>query len=195
MMYVFLHLSLHVLFLFSLYTHVSLCTQSLFLLLTWCPDEFCLSVSERQVVKVYHAMNSFLPIFSRVRSRDRFILQYNKWLWVELLGHMCFYMLRTYVMILCNWLILWQNALYLYLGRLRMCLNTSRNYISRSSVEASKSVQEIKQKCKFIKARQLVDSFSTPPICRDLRISEFNSNFLRIRESVFGPSFLLTLDI
>ena len=28
MMYVFLHLSLHVLFLFSLYTHVSLCMQS-----------------------------------------------------------------------------------------------------------------------------------------------------------------------
>ena len=55
-----------------------------------------------------------------------------------------FHMLRTYVMILCNWLILWQNALYLYFGRLRMCLNTSRNYVSRSSVEAFKSVQEIK---------------------------------------------------
>ena len=31
MMYVFLHLPLHVLFLFSLYTHISLCMQSLFL--------------------------------------------------------------------------------------------------------------------------------------------------------------------
>ena len=30
--------------------------------------------------------------------------------------------LRTYVILLCNWLILWQNALYLYLGRSRMCL-------------------------------------------------------------------------
>ena len=56
-----------------------------------------------------------------------------------------FLMLRTYVMILCNWLILWQNALYLYLGRLRKCLNTSRNHVSRSSVEAFKFVQEIKQ--------------------------------------------------
>ena len=37
------------------------------------------------------------------------------------------------------------NALYLYLGRLRMCLTTSRNHVSRSSVEAFKSVQEIKQ--------------------------------------------------
>ena len=70
----FLHLPLLVLFLFSLYTHVSLCMHSLFLFHTWCLNEFCLSVSERQVVKVYHAMNSFLPIFSRVRSRDRFIL-------------------------------------------------------------------------------------------------------------------------
>ena len=32
------------------------------------------------------------------------------------------YLLGTYVVILCNWLILWQNALYLYLGRSRMCL-------------------------------------------------------------------------
>ena len=62
-----------------------------------------------------------------------------------LLGHV-FHMLRTYVMILCNWLTLWQNALYLYLGRLRMCLNTLRNHVSRTSVEAFKSVQEIKQR-------------------------------------------------
>ena len=51
------------------------------------------------------------------------------------------------------------------------------------------------KECKFIKARQLVDSFSTPPICRGLRISEFNSDFLGIRESIFEPSFILTLDI
>ena len=111
------------------------------------------------------------------------------------LGHMCFSCYRTYVMILCNWLILWQNALYLYLGRLRMCLNTSRNHVLRSSVETFKFVQEIKRECKFIKARQLVDSFSTPPICRGLRISNFNYGFLGIRESVYEPSFLLTLDI
>ena len=76
-----------------------------------------------------------------------------------------------------------------------MCLKTSGNHISRLSIEAFKSVQEIKQECKFIKARQLVDSFSTPPICRGLRISNFNYDFLGIRESVYGPSFLLTLDI
>ena len=31
-------------------------------------------------------------------------------------------LLGTYVTILFNWLILWQNALYLYFGRFRMCL-------------------------------------------------------------------------
>ena len=56
-----------------------------------------------------------------------------------------FHMLRTHVLILCNWLILCQNALFLYLGKLRMCLTTSRNHVSRSSVKAFKSVQEIKQ--------------------------------------------------
>ena len=155
--------------------------------------------------------------FSRVCVRIDFIV-FNKWIWVKwfitslicsfvscgfvtncqrgrLLGHMCFSCYRTYVMILCNWLILWQNALYLYLGRLRMCLNSSRNHVLRSSVEVFKSIQEIKQECKVIKARQLVNSFSTPPICRGLRISNFNSDFLGICESVYGPSFLLTPDI
>ena len=55
-----------------------------------------------------------------------------------------FHLLGIYVTTLWNWLILWQNVLYLYLGRFKMCLNTSRNYVSRSSVEAFKSVQENK---------------------------------------------------
>ena len=75
-----------------------------------------------------------------------------------LLGHMCFLCYRTYVMILCTWLILWQNALYLYLGRLRMCLTTSRNYVSRSSVETFKFVQEIKKSANSLK----LDRWSIP---------------------------------
>ena len=105
--------------------------------------------------------------FSRVCVRIDFIV-FNKWIWVEwfmtslicsficcgfvtdcqrgrLLGHMCFSCYKTYVKILCNWLILWQNTLYLYLGRHSMCLTTSRN-VSRSSIETFKSVQEIKHK-------------------------------------------------
>ena len=51
------------------------------------------------------------------------------------------------------------------------------------------------KECKFIKSRQLLNSFLTPSICRGLRILEFKYDFLGIREYVFGPSFLLTLDI
>ena len=32
------------------------------------------------------------------------------------------HLLEIYVNILCNWLILWQNAFYLYLGRFMMYL-------------------------------------------------------------------------
>ena len=113
-----------------------------------------------------HELSSY-KVFSRVYVRIDFIV-FNRWIWVEwfmtslirsfvccgfvtdcqrgrLLGHM-FHLLRTYVMILYNWLILWQNALYLYLGRFRMCLNTLRNFVSRSSIEAFKTVQENKFK-------------------------------------------------
>ena len=98
------------------------------------------------------------------------------------------------------------------MGRFRMCLNTSRNHVSRSSVEAFKSVQKNKLKVPIHKARQLhllslrklfkdwcarhiLNCFSTPPIYRGLRILEFKSDFHGIREYVFGSSFLLTLDI
>ena len=48
MMCVIIHLSLHMLFLFSLYTHVSLLYAILYFYFTLrCLDEFCLSVSER----------------------------------------------------------------------------------------------------------------------------------------------------
>ena len=113
----------------------------------------------------------------------------------EIVRTYMFHMLGSYVTIFCNWLILLQNALYLYLGRLRMCLTISRNHVSRSSVEAFKSVQEIKQECKFIKARQLVDTCLTRPICQRLRISYINSDFVGIREFVYEPYFILTLDI
>ena len=64
----------------------------------------------------------------------------------EIVGTYVIHLLGTYVTILCNWLILWQNAFYLYLGRFRICLNTSRKHVSRSSVEAFKFVQENKLK-------------------------------------------------
>ena len=68
---------------------------------------------------------------------------------------------------------------------------TFQNQVLKPSSLFKKSSKE----CKFIKSRQLVDTCSTPPICRGLRISDFNSDFLGIHESVYGPSFLITLDI
>ena len=44
-------------------------------------------------------------------------------------------------------------------------------------------------------AQHLLDSCSTPPICQGFRNSEFWYVFLGIREYVFGPYFLLTLEI
>ena len=74
------------------------------------------------------------------------IVWYYVWYYVVIIRTYVIHLLGTYVTILCNWLILWQNTLYLYLGRLRMCLNTSKNHVSRSNVEAFKSVQENKLK-------------------------------------------------
>ena len=76
-----------------------------------------------------------------------------------------------------------------------MCLNTSRNHFQDQVLKPSSMFKKSSKECKFIKVQQLLDSCSTPPICRGLRILEFKSDFLGIHEYVFGPSFLLTLDI
>ena len=150
--------------------------------------------------------------FSRVCVRIDFIV-FNKWIWVEwfmtslicsfvccgfvtdcqrgrLLGYMCFSCYRTYVMILCNCLIFWQNALYLYLGRLRMCLTTSRNHVSRSSVETFKSIQEIKQES--VNSLKL-DSWSIPTRhLLSVEVYEFQISTLIFLGSVnlsMGPLF------
>ena len=164
------HLSIHVLFRFFLYTHVSYLLYAIyyFCFTQRCLDGFCLKCFINTGCQSLFAINSLLTKFFESLCKDRFycIQQMNmSWviydfshmficlLWFyhglpkgEIVRTYVFYMLRTYVMILCNWLIFWRNALYLYLDRLRMCLNTSRNYVSRSSVEAFKSVQEIKQR-------------------------------------------------
>ena len=68
------HLSLHVLFLFSLYAHASYLLYAIFYFCFTlrCHDEFVLSVSEIQVVKVFLAMNSLLAKFFKSLCYDRF---------------------------------------------------------------------------------------------------------------------------
>jgi len=105
-------------------------------------------------------------------------------------------LLRTYVTYLCklanpfdkthstcNWVVLG-------------VFNTSRNKVSRSSVEVIKSVQE---KASWSESSLILDTFSiatsTPAIYRELQNQFFWFDFLGIREYAFGPSFLLTLNI
>ena len=133
--------------------------------------EFCLKCFRNTGCQSLLAINSLLVKFFKSLCWDRFyyIQQVNmSWviydfshmficlLWFchglsigEIVRTYVFLMLRTYIMILCNWFILWQNTFYLYLGRLRMYLNTLKNHVSRSSVEAFKFVQEIKQRVQF----------------------------------------------
>ena len=170
----FFHLPLHMLFLFSLYAHASYYVYAIyyFCFTQRCLDEFCLKYFRNTGCQSLLAINSLLAKFFKSLCYDRFycIQQVNmSWviydfshmficlLWFchglpkgEIVKTYVFHILRTYVMILCNWLILWQNAFYLYLGRLRMCLNTLRNHVSRSSVETFKSVQEIKQRVQIL---------------------------------------------
>ena len=137
LMYVFLSPTFScVVFFFSLYTHASYYLYAIyyFCFTQKCLDEFCLKCFRNIGCQSLLATNS-LAKFSRVCDRIDFIV-FNKWIWVkwfmtslicsfvccsfvtdcqkgEIVRTYVFHMLGSYVSILCNWLILWQNALYL----------------------------------------------------------------------------------
>ena len=52
------------------------------------------------------------------------------------------HLLRTYVTILYNWLILWQNALYLYFGRFKMCLILQETVFQDQVLKTCKSIHD-----------------------------------------------------
>ena len=118
---------------FLLYTHVSLCMQSLFLFHTWCLDEFlfkcfrktgCKSLPchELSFCKVFQEFMLGLDLFCNSTSGYEFSdLRLLSWFICCGFVTDCQRgrLLGTY---LCNWLIIWQNALYLKLGRSRMSL-------------------------------------------------------------------------
>ena len=80
-MYIVFHLSLNVLFLLYLYTHVSLCKQSLFLFHTKMPWWVLFKVFQNdRLWKFTMPWTLFMQNFSRVCVRVRFIV-FNKWLW------------------------------------------------------------------------------------------------------------------
>ena len=117
----FFHLSLHVLFLFSLYAHVSylLYAISYFYFILRCCDVFCLKCFRNTGYQSLSCHElSFCKVFQKFVLGLNFTI-FNKWVWVDwfmtslifsfvccgfvtdcqrrrLLGHMCI-MLRTYV--------------------------------------------------------------------------------------------------
>ena len=123
------------------------------------------------------------------------------------------HLLGTYVIILCNWLILWQNALYLYLGRSRMCLIFQETCYSNLVLKPWRLDQETSEEKLFIKAGQIARHLWTNSYL--LRFNEWSSTNSRsievsievtgiqICRSDFRPmfmylcrvSFLTTLDI
>ena len=117
----------------------------------------------------------------------------------RLLRHMCFTCYEHMSNILCNWLILWQNAFYLYLGRSMMFLILQKTRFQDQVLKSSSLSKKTSWKCKFIKAQQLhlsslrklfkprmLNNYSTPSICWGLRISEFWYDFLGIRECLWA---------
>ena len=73
----------------------------------------------------------------------------------EIVRTFVFHMLRTYVMILCNWLIFWQNTLYLYLGRFRMFEILQETLFQDQVLKLSSLFNKTSSEYKIIKARQL----------------------------------------
>ena len=57
----------------------------------------------------------------------------------EIVRTYVFHMLKTYVTNLCNLLILWPNALYLYFGRSRMCLMLQETRFQETNASRSRT--------------------------------------------------------
>ena len=79
----------------------------------------------------------------------------------EIVRTYMFHLLRTYVILLCNWLILWQNTLYLYLDRSRMCLILQKTCCSSLILKPWRLDQEISEEKLFIKAGQITRHLRT----------------------------------
>ena len=114
---------------------------------------------------------------------------------------------------MCNWLILWQNALYLCLGRSRMCLILQETFCSNLVLKPWRLDQETSEEKLFTKVRQIAWHLRTDSsivaqqiaIYRDLmrldryylsRLREFcKYNFWPMLMFLCRVSFLTTLDI
>ena len=107
---------------------------------------------------------------------------------------------------MCNWLILWQNALYLYLGRFRMCLILQETCCSSLVFKPWRLDQETSEEKLFIKvgqiARHLWTDSSTPARQIAIEVSIevtgiqiFKSDFRPMLMYLCWVSFFTTLDL
>ena len=151
---------------FSLFMHMFLIRvcNLLFLFHTKIPWWFCLKCFRNTGCQSLLAINSLLAKFFKSLCYDRFYcIQHVNMSWViydfshmficllwfchglpkwEIVGTYVIHLLGTYVTILYNWLIFWQNTLYLYLGRSRMCLILQETMFQDLVLKTCKSVQD-----------------------------------------------------
>ena len=112
------------------------------------------------------------------------------------------HLLGIYVTIICNWLIFWQNALYLKLGRSKIFLILQEIRFQDQVLNSSSLSKKQVEKCKFIKTRQLhlsslkklfqpsvLDTCSTASICQGLKKQKLCYNFLEFMNVSLGLLF------
>ena len=148
----------------SLYTCLYLYSIYYFYFTQKCLDEFCFKYFRNIGCQSLLAINSLLAKFFKSLCYNRFYcIQQVSMSWViydfshmficllwfchglpkrEIVRTYVIHLLGTYVTILCNWLILWQNALYLYLGRFGMCLILQETLFQDQVLKPCKSVQD-----------------------------------------------------
>ena len=151
---------------FSPFMHmlIILVCNLLFLFHTKCLNEFYLKCYRNIGCQNLLAINSLLAKFFKSLCYDRiYCIQQMNMSWViYYFSHMFIFLLwfchglpkgeivrtyvisllGTYVTILCNWVIFWQNAFYLYLGRSRMCLILQETVFQDQVLKPYESVQE-----------------------------------------------------
>ena len=79
----------------------------------------------------------------------------------EIVRSYVIHLLGTYVTILCNWLVFWQNALYLYLDRSRMCLILQETCCSSLVLKPWRLDQETSEEKLFTKIGQIAQQLRT----------------------------------
>ena len=151
----------------SLYTCFYLYAIYYFYFTQRCLDEFCLKCFRNTSCQSLLVINSLFAKFFKSLCYDRFycIQQVNMSWVIYDFSHMFICLLwfchglpneeivRTYVTILCNWLIFWQNALYLFLGRSRMCSILQETLFQVPVLKPCKSIQESSEKVLNFKTR------------------------------------------